>query len=87
MSSIADTPLAQVKVGELSAWINRRNVHPVAIAQSIGRGYHRMLRRYAHPKYASGTIWFFQMVFITSSIGYLMNYPKNISKCFGFANE
>lgn len=33
----ADTPFAKVKLGELGAWISRRNFHPLAMAQACGR--------------------------------------------------
>ena len=80
LSHPADTPLAEVKLNELSKWINRRNVHPVAMAQALSRTYQRFLRRYAQPKYASPTIYFFQFVFATSTLFYFLNYPKSLSK-------
>lgn len=37
--NVADTPLAQVKLGELGAWLGRRNKKPVAMAQAVSRGW------------------------------------------------
>lgn len=34
----ADTPLAQVKLGEVGAWLGRRNKSPQAIVGAVSRG-------------------------------------------------
>merc|ERR1711976_768695 len=34
-----DIKLADVKVGELGAWMGRRNYHPLAMGRALGRGY------------------------------------------------
>lgn len=34
----ADTPFAQVKVGEIGAWLSRRNKTPTALAGAVSRG-------------------------------------------------
>lgn len=38
MVFIADTPLGQVKLGELMAWFGRRNKSPQAAVSAISRG-------------------------------------------------
>ena len=77
---LADTPLSQVKVGELFAWLNRRNVHPVAIAQCCSRNYQRFVRRFVHPKYSSPIIFTFQLLAMLSTAGYFSMYPKFLRK-------
>ncbi|CAG0889660.1 unnamed protein product [Cyprideis torosa] len=40
-----DIPFGQVKIGELAAWIGRREKTPTAMARAVSRGWHRQ-RRY-----------------------------------------
>ncbi|CAG2104329.1 unnamed protein product [Medioppia subpectinata] len=47
-----DTPLADVKVGELVQWFNRRNVHPVAVFQAMMRAFYRFEHRFVNPRFA-----------------------------------
>lgn len=74
----ADTPLANVKLNELGAWFNRRNLHPGAMVQACSRAYARYLTRYAHPKFASPSVFFFQMITAGSIFFYLLSYPTNL---------
>merc|ERR1711976_54981 len=52
-----DTALRDVKLGELKAWVGRRNTHPVAIARAFGRGVHRWQATWMFPKHASAAGW------------------------------
>ncbi|CAG2174372.1 unnamed protein product, partial [Oppiella nova] len=53
-----DTPLADVKMSELTSWLNRRNVHPVAIFQAVMRSFYRFEQRFVQPRYAYiGRAW------------------------------
>jgi len=38
MFDLADTAFGQVKLGELGAWLGRRNKSPMAMGSAIGRG-------------------------------------------------
>lgn len=78
--------MADVKLNQLFAWINRRNAHPVAIAQATSRAYYRFIRRFAQPKYASVSMFGFQFIALLSIAGYIANYPKSLSK-FSFYHK
>ncbi|KAF7265242.1 ATP synthase, subunit F [Rhynchophorus ferrugineus] len=71
----ADTPLAQVKLSELGAWIGRRNKGPQAIAGAISRAYWRWQHKYVQPKKA-GIAPFLHVVFGGMGLFYIMNYGK-----------
>ncbi|XP_059174911.1 putative ATP synthase subunit f, mitochondrial [Physella acuta] len=43
-----DTPLAEVKLGELGSWLSRRNKSPNAIWGAIHRGYWQWASKYYH---------------------------------------
>lgn len=77
---IADIPLAEVKLGQLGSWLNRRNLHPVAMFQATARAYYRWLNAYHFPKYASYPIFFFQFIAMSSTFYYFLYYPKMLSK-------
>ena len=38
LRSTADTPLAQTKLGELGAWLGRRQKSPQAVTAAVSRG-------------------------------------------------
>ncbi|XP_046916775.2 ATP synthase, subunit F [Dermatophagoides farinae] len=73
-----DTPLSEVKVNEMVSWLNRRNVHPFAIWQAMGRAYYRFTHRFVEPRYASPVRFFFQVITMSSIFFYMLNYPKNL---------
>ncbi|VVC26087.1 Mitochondrial F1-F0 ATP synthase subunit F, predicted [Cinara cedri] len=45
-----DTPLSQVKLGDLREWISCRNKSPRAIAGVFSRAYWRWSHKYVQPK-------------------------------------
>jgi F-type H+-transporting ATPase subunit f len=64
-----------VKLGEVGAWLSRRNKNPIAVAQAVSRAWWRWNHRYVFPKNAgisaplqlsAGLMLFF----------YVINYPK-----------
>jgi len=69
----ADTPLAEVKLGQLGSWFGRRNYHPVAITQAVSRAYWRYSHRFIQPKY-SGPKHYLQLICGISLFFYLINY-------------
>ncbi|UXI14561.1 Ras-related C3 botulinum toxin substrate 1 [Sarcoptes scabiei] len=73
-----DTKFTDVKLSELPAWINRRNVHPVAIFQACSRKYYAFINRSAGPLYSSPMRYFFQYITMASIFFYLACYPKNL---------
>ena len=79
---LADTAFTQLKLNEVGAWINRRNVHPVAIAQAFSRGYQRFMARNIRARYASPWQFFFQSIAISSTFFYFMYYPKCLCKFY-----
>jgi F-type H+-transporting ATPase subunit f len=79
---IADTPLSEVKLSELSQWINRRNFHPSAIVRAISRAHQRWMHRFAHPCYASPAIAYHQLIVLTCIWSYLILYPKTLRKFY-----
>jgi len=72
-----DTPLGQVKLGELPAWLARRNPSPSAIGKAMSRAYWRWNHKYQLPKYC-GLTPALQMTVGLCGVFYLMNYG-NIS--------
>ncbi|XP_018323983.1 putative ATP synthase subunit f, mitochondrial [Agrilus planipennis] len=71
----ADTPLSQVKLGELSAWFARRNKSPQAIAGAISRAYWRWNHKYFLPK-RNGIAPYFQVITASMIFFYVINYGK-----------
>merc|ERR1711963_50839 len=71
----ADTPLAQTKLGELGAWLGRRQKSPQAVTAAVSRGYWRWLHKYVHPK-RSGLTPFLQVIAASSAFFYVLNYTK-----------
>mmetsp|Transcript_31457 Transcript_31457/g.51903 ORF Transcript_31457/g.51903 Transcript_31457/m.51903 type:complete len:126 (+) Transcript_31457:75-452(+) len=72
-----DTPLSQVKVGELPAWLARRSKNPIDWTRAGSRAYWRWAHKYAMPKYC-GMVPFFQVFAFSMTFFYIMNSP-NIS--------
>uniref|UniRef100_A0A6G1S849 Putative ATP synthase subunit f, mitochondrial n=1 Tax=Aceria tosichella TaxID=561515 RepID=A0A6G1S849_9ACAR len=70
-----DTPLGEVKVGELGAWLTRRNFHPRAIMGGISRGLWRWRHKYVFPV-KSNAAFFYQVVIAGSIFFYAINYGK-----------
>ncbi|KAI4483451.1 hypothetical protein M0802_013381 [Mischocyttarus mexicanus] len=73
-----DTPFGDVKIGELSNWLRRRNFHPFALTSAISRAYWHWQHRFVFPVRA-GIAPFFQMAVGTSMLFYVINYQR-ISK-------
>lgn len=73
-----DTPLSEVKLNELFAWINRRNFHPLAMTSAISRAYYRYTRRFVDPKYSAPVTFYFQGIVALSCFCYLIYYPKSL---------
>ncbi|KAF7380762.1 hypothetical protein HZH66_014138 [Vespula vulgaris] len=70
-----DTSFCDVKLGELGAWIRRRNFHPQAIASACSRTFWRWQHKYVFPERA-GIAPFFQMAVGLSVLFYVLNYPR-----------
>merc|ERR1712018_884221 len=70
-----DTPLAQVKLGELPGWLGRRSKNPVDWGRACSRAYWRFLHKYAFPR-NSGLTPIIQMSAMTIALFYCMNYDK-----------
>ena len=65
-------------MNEIVSWLNRRNVHPFAMWQAMGRAYYRFTHRFVEPRYASPVRFFFQVITMSSIFFYMLNYPKNL---------
>lgn len=72
---LADTPLAQTKVGEVGAWLARRDKTPRAVSGAISRCFWRWQHKYCQPKRA-GIAPFFQVVVGSMIFFYAINYGK-----------
>ncbi|GFV97757.1 putative ATP synthase subunit f, mitochondrial [Trichonephila clavipes] len=68
-----DTPLAEVKVGEVGSWLARRNKSPSAMIAAMSRAYWRWQFKYAQPKKA-GLVSYTQTVISIIAIFYFINY-------------
>lgn len=75
---LADTPFTQVKVGEIGAWLGRRNKSPQAVAGAFSRAFWRWQHKYWQPKRA-GIAPYFQAIAASMVFFYAINYGK-ISK-------
>ncbi|XP_026478773.1 putative ATP synthase subunit f, mitochondrial [Ctenocephalides felis] len=71
----ADTPLSQVKIGELGAWFGRRNKSPQAMAACVSRAWWRWQHKYIHPRKA-GIAGFYQLTVGSMILFYALNYGK-----------
>lgn len=72
---LADAPLGQVKIGELGAWLGRRNKSPQAMAGAVSRAFWRWQHKYMQPKKA-GIAPFLHVVFGSMIFFYCINYGK-----------
>ena len=70
-----DTPFGQVKVGELGAWIGRRNKSPQSFAALCSRAWWRWQHKYVQPK-RTGIAPFFQLTFAGMALFYFLNYGR-----------
>ncbi|XP_023328911.1 putative ATP synthase subunit f, mitochondrial [Eurytemora carolleeae] len=68
-----DTPLSQVKLYQLPAWLARRNPSPVAMGRAVSRAYWRWNHKYVLPKY-SGITPVLQLTVAWSALFYCLNY-------------
>ncbi|KAG9510124.1 putative ATP synthase subunit f, mitochondrial, partial [Fragariocoptes setiger] len=48
-----DTPLNEVKLGELTQWLKRRDMTPQAMTSSISRVVNYWQHKWIHPRYGS----------------------------------
>nr|SVE92787.1 EOG090X0JXG [Megafenestra aurita] len=71
----ADTALANVKIGELSEWLGRRNLSVGGIAGGISRGFWRWQHKYMQPKKV-GIAPFVQVTVASMIFFYALNYGK-----------
>ncbi|XP_054168038.1 putative ATP synthase subunit f, mitochondrial [Oppia nitens] len=69
-----DTPFAEVKLTELGSWLNRRNIHPVAIFRAFSRAIFRHGKRFIDPRYAYPGIGFNQRIWAVCLLFYILNY-------------
>ncbi|XP_044732797.1 putative ATP synthase subunit f, mitochondrial [Chrysoperla carnea] len=70
-----DTPLAQVKIGELGSWISRRNKSPQAVAGAVSRAWWRWQHKYMQPKRHSMAP-FYQIIVGSMAFFYFINYGR-----------
>ncbi|XP_034247776.1 putative ATP synthase subunit f, mitochondrial [Thrips palmi] len=70
-----DTPLGEVKLGELQKWLGRRNFHPRAMVQCASRATWRWRHKYVFPV-RSNAAFLYQFIFCTSIFYYTINYKK-----------
>ncbi|KAI5724114.1 putative ATP synthase subunit f, mitochondrial [Diaphorina citri] len=70
-----DTPLGQVKLGELGSWFGRRNYSPRAMTAATSRAFWRWNHKYILPKKSNmaGTL---HVLFGLSLFFYVINYPR-----------
>lgn len=71
----ADTPFSQVKVGEVTSWLARREKSPKALVGAFSRAWWRWNHKYVQPK-RSGVAPFFQVVTASMIFFYAINYGK-----------
>ncbi|XP_057381507.1 putative ATP synthase subunit f, mitochondrial [Daphnia carinata] len=71
----ADTALANVKLGELGAWLGRRNLSLGGIAGGFSRGFWRWQHKYLQPKKV-GIAPFVQLTVGSMIFFYALNYGK-----------
>lgn len=76
----ADIPFNKVKLGEICAWLSRREKTPQAMAAMISRAWWRLNHKYVLPKRA-GIAPLFQLLVGSCLFFYVINYG-NISKRF-----
>lgn len=67
--------MSQVKLGEIGAWISRRDKNPRAIAGAFSRAWWRWQHKYVQPKRA-GIAPMLQLVAGSMVFFYAINYTK-----------
>ncbi|XP_012266791.2 putative ATP synthase subunit f, mitochondrial [Athalia rosae] len=72
-----DTPLSQVKLGELGGWFGRRNKNPRAMVAAVSRAWWRWQHKYVHPSKA-GIAPIYQLIVGSMIFFYTINYGKII---------
>ncbi|XP_078034358.1 ATP synthase, subunit F [Augochlora pura] len=70
-----DTPLGEVKLGELSQWIGRRNMGLRPLVGLFSRGFWRWQMKYVQPL-KTGVAPIFQIAIGSSIFFYIINYPR-----------
>ena len=70
-----------MKIGEIGAWIGRRNKSPQAMMGAVSRAWWRWQHKYVQPKKA-GIAPMFQLIAGSMLFFYAINYGKT-SKCPG----
>uniref|UniRef100_A0A6M2DPL3 Putative mitochondrial f1f0-atp synthase n=1 Tax=Xenopsylla cheopis TaxID=163159 RepID=A0A6M2DPL3_XENCH len=70
-----DTPLSQVKLGELGAWFGRRSKSPQAMVSCMSRAWWRWQHKYMHPRKA-GIAGYYQLTVGCMMFFYVLNYQK-----------
>ncbi|XP_076050754.1 ATP synthase, subunit F [Oratosquilla oratoria] len=73
----ADTALAEVKLGELGAWLGRRRLGPSAVMGSFSRAFWRWQHKYMQPKKA-GIAPLLQVTVASMAFFYAINYGKMV---------
>lgn len=71
----ADTPFGQVKVGEITSWLGRRNKTPNAMVAAVSRAWWRWNHKYVLPK-RGGIAPVFQLITGCMAIFYVINYGR-----------
>ena len=70
-----DTPLSQVKLGELGSWLGRRSYSPTAMGNAITRAVWSWKHKYLFPK-KSGLTALFHPIIATMVFSYCINYRR-----------
>ncbi|OQR75593.1 mitochondrial ATP synthase F chain-like [Tropilaelaps mercedesae] len=70
-----DTPLSEVRISELGAWLNRRNKTPQAMVAACSRAYWRWQHKYLLPRYTTFAP-IAQALVASSLFFYYINYSK-----------
>ncbi|CAH1397341.1 unnamed protein product [Nezara viridula] len=70
-----DTPFGQVKLGEISSWLMRRNKNPSAFMGVCSRAWWRWQHKYAQPKRA-GVAAYMQLSLASIAFFYVLNYKR-----------
>ncbi|XP_043248470.1 putative ATP synthase subunit f, mitochondrial [Colletes gigas] len=70
-----DTPFGEVKLGELSSWVMRRNKGPRELMGLLSRAFWRWQHKYMQPV-KMGVAPFFQVAVGCSILSYYLNYLR-----------
>lgn len=70
-----DTPFKDVKLGELKAWIGRRDKTPQAIIATFSRYVHHYSHKWADTRFGSPSKPFFQVMILMCTYSMLSMYP------------